>query len=58
MWYLGNLSNTHSSSSWNLSFISSLLSSVEAWTFRTIMSHQRLVNVIMYYILSLTNSAL
>jgi hypothetical protein len=33
IWYFGYLSNTCSSSSWNLFFISSVLSSVGSWTF-------------------------
>jgi hypothetical protein len=36
-----NLSNTCSSSSWNLSFMSSILSSVGVWTFCTVILHQR-----------------
>jgi hypothetical protein len=54
MWYLGNLSNTCSSSSLNLSILS-IFSSVGAWTFRTMISHQRPLSI-MYNILSLTNS--
>jgi hypothetical protein len=53
--YLGNLSNTRSNSSYKLSFTSSVLSSVEAWTFRIMIWHQGLHNVICH-ILSLTNS--
>jgi hypothetical protein len=52
---LGNLSNTRSNYSQKLSFTSSVLSSVGAWTFRTMIWHQRTLSV-MYDILSLTNS--
>jgi hypothetical protein len=45
MWYLvWNLSNTCSNSSLNLFFTSSILSSVGAWTFRTL-SLQRPLNI-------------
>jgi hypothetical protein len=57
MWYLGNLSNTCSSSSWKLSFISSILSSVGVWACRMMISHQRPLSIT-YDILSLTNSTL
>jgi hypothetical protein len=56
IWYLGNLLNIRSSFSQNLSFTSSILSSVVAWTFRIIWNQQPLS--IMYDIQSLTNSTL
>jgi hypothetical protein len=57
VWYLGNLSHTRSNSSSKLSFTSSVLPSVWAWTFRKMIWHQRPLSI-MYDILSLTNSTL
>jgi hypothetical protein len=53
--YLGNISNTRSSSSQKLSFTLLIISSVEAWKFRTLRSYQRDL-CIMHDILSLATS--
>ena len=55
VWYLGKWSKTCSNSSEELSFVSSLFSSLDARTFRTIILHQWPLSTI-YDTLSLTNS--
>jgi hypothetical protein len=55
--YLGNMWNARSNSSWNLSFVSSVISSVGASILTTMLSHQRPLSI-MYDILPLTNSTL
>jgi len=49
MWYFGNRSNTQCGSSQRISFVSSLLSSVVVRIFRTIISYQWPLRVIVYY---------